>query len=69
MLIAMPSRLRTLVKASLVNCDPWSLLNISGFPYMRNASSRQSTQNTASMLLLMRQLSTLRLYQSITATR
>jgi hypothetical protein len=32
-------------------------------------SSRQSTQNTASMLLLIRQLSTRREYQSMIATR
>lgn len=48
---------------------PWSLLKTSGIQCKRRASSRQSTQNDASMLLLMRQLSTLRLYQPITATR
>ena len=64
-----PSRLSTPVKASLVNCEPWSVLNTSGLPWSRKASSRQSTQNTASMELLMRQLSTRREYQSITATR
>ncbi len=67
--MAMPSRLSTSVKLSLVNCEPLSELNISGLPKLRRASSRQSTQKLTSMLLLMRQLSTLRLYQSITATR
>ncbi len=65
MLIVMPLRWSTPQKLSLVNCEPWSLLNTSGLPCLRKASSRQSTQNTASMLLLMRQLSTRREYQSI----
>ncbi|KVN31807.1 hypothetical protein WJ64_11510 [Burkholderia ubonensis] len=69
MLMATPSRISTPVKAALVNCEPWSLLNTSGLPCVRSASSRQSTQNEASMLLLMRQDSTRREYQSITATR
>ena len=69
MLIATPARLSTSVKAWLVNCDPWSLLNTSGLPCSRSASSRQSTQNDASMLLLMRQDSTQREYQSMIATR
>ena len=57
------------MKTSLVNCTPWSLLNTSGLPCTRKASSKQSTQNAASMLLLMRQLSTLLEYQSMMATR
>ena len=59
MLMVTPSRLSTPVKASLVNCAPWSLLNTAGLPCARKASSRQSTQNKASIVLLMRQLSTL----------
>ena len=51
MLMTTPSRVSTAVKAALVNCEPWSLLKISGLPWWRKASSRQSTQNTASMLL------------------
>jgi hypothetical protein len=46
-----------------------SLLNTSGLPCSRMASSRQSTQNTASMVLLIRQLKTRREYQSMMATR
>jgi hypothetical protein len=69
MRIAMPSRLRSSVKDVLVNCEPWSLLKISGLPCVRRASSRQSTQNVASMLLLIRQLKALRLYPSMIATR
>jgi hypothetical protein len=40
------------VKAALVNCAPWSVLNISGLPCRFNASSRQSVQKDVSMLLL-----------------
>ena len=69
MLMAMASRFTTSVKASLVNWLPWSLLNTSGLPCSRKESSRQSTQNAASMLLLIRQLRTRREYQSITATK
>lgn len=69
MLMVMPSRLSTPVNESLVNCEPWSLLNTSGLPWTRKASSRQSTQNTASILLLMRQLNTRREYQSMMATK
>ena len=36
---------------------------------LKAVHTRQSTQKLASMLLLIRQLSTLRLYQSITATK
>ena len=63
--MVMPACLSTPQKLSLVNCEPWALLNTSCLPCMRKASSRQSTQNTASMELLMRQLSTRREYQSI----
>ena len=52
MLRVMPSRWSAPVKVSLVNCEPW----------IRKASSRQPTQNAGSMLLLIRQLSTLREY-------
>jgi hypothetical protein len=69
MLIVISLRLSTPVKTSLVNCTPWSLLNTSGLPYTRKASCKQSTQNAASMLLLIRQLSTLLMYLSMIATR
>jgi hypothetical protein len=45
-----------------------SLLNTSGVSCTRKAFSNQSTQNAASKLLLMRQLSTLLEYQSMMAT-
>ena len=69
MLMVMPSRWSVPVNAALVNCEPWSLLKISGLPCVRMASSRQSTQNAASMVLLIRQPSTRREYQSMIATR
>jgi hypothetical protein len=69
MLMVTPSRLSAPVNASLVNCVPWSVLNTSGLPCSRMASSRQSTQNTASIVLLIRQLNTRREYQSMMATR
>ena len=69
MLMVTASRLSTPVKISLVNCVPWSLLKTSGLPCSRKASSRQSTQNIASIVLLIRQLKTRREYQSMMATR
>jgi hypothetical protein len=44
-------------------------LKISGLLWARKASSRQSTQNAASMLLLTRQPSARREYQSMIATK
>jgi hypothetical protein len=61
-LIVISSRLSTPVKASLVNCMPWSLSNTSGLACSCIASCMQSTQNIAFMVLLMRQLNTLREY-------
>ena len=57
------------VKAALVNCEPWSVLKISGFPQRASASSRASTQNAVSMVFDSRQASTARENQSMTATR
>src|SRR5210317_2184414 len=57
------------VKFLLVNCAPWSVLNTSGLPYRRRACSRASTQKSASRVLDRRQERTLRLCQSIMATR
>jgi hypothetical protein len=57
------------VNASLVNWLPWSLLKISGLPYLPMASSKASTQNPASIVIDTRCDSTRRLNQSTTATR
>ena len=69
MLIVMPRALSAPVKASEVNWQPWSLLKISGTPWVCKACSRQSRQNPLSSVFDTRQASTLREYQSITATR
>src|ERR1019366_2884437 len=68
MLTAMPRPSNSPVNFSLVNCDPSSLLKISGRP-QRNAFSNASTQKGTSIVTDNAQLSTNRLYQSITATR
>ena len=57
------------VKASLVNCAPWSVLKIFGLPYLSRASSSASRQNRVSIVLESRHDNTARLAQSITATR
>ena len=56
------------VKATLVNCDPWSVLKISGTP-RRSAASSASMQKALSIVFDKRQDRTCRLAQSITATR
>ncbi len=67
--IAIPAASSFPVNAALVNCAPWSVLNILGLPYRRNASSRASTQNALSIVFDSRQASTARLAQSMIATR
>ena len=57
------------MKAALVNCEPWSVLKISGWPKRASASSRASTQNATSIVFDSRQASTARLAQSMIATR
>src|SRR5207244_3843035 len=69
MLICAPLFLSTSMKASPVNCEPWSVLKISGVPYRRSASSSTSTQKLASSVFDNRQESTMREYQSIIATQ
>jgi len=53
-LMAIPFRRRTFVKSSLVNSEPWSLLNISGHPFSK-VSSNASIQKEVSSELLNRQ--------------
>src|SRR4051794_36109451 len=56
-------------KAALVNCEPWSVLKISGRPNRASASSRASTQKLVSRVFDSRHGSTARLAQSMIATR
>jgi hypothetical protein len=68
LLILMPHVFKNPVKALPVNCDPWSVLKISGFPLL-NASSSASTQKSASSVFDSFHASTYRLYQSMMTTR
>src|SRR2546430_802507 len=52
------------VNSVLVNCDPWSLLKISGRA-LSNACSSASRQNAVSNVIEVRQASTYRLNQSM----
>ena len=52
------------MKPSPVNWLPWSVLNTSGLP-LPSASSKASTQNSASRVLDRFQATTYRVYQSI----
>src|SRR5205823_2372116 len=56
-------------KAEPVNCEPWSVLNISGLPWRAKASSRVSTQKAASIVIDNRQDRTRRVAQSSTTAR
>lgn len=67
MLTAIPRSSSRHVNATLVNCETWSLLKISGCPPC-SAHSSASRQNVAFRLLDNSQLNTQRLGQSITAT-
>ena len=69
MLIAIPSCRSRPVNASEVNCDPWSVLNISGLPNRSRASYSASRQKLVSMVFESRHDNTRRLCQSMTATR
>src|SRR6202050_2387132 len=67
--IRMSASSKILVKAKLVNCDPRSVLKISGLPKRAMAFSSAVTQNSASIVLDSRHARTLRLNQSMIATR
>src|SRR5919106_2848076 len=68
MLTLIPCCSRSPVKAWLVNWAPRSVLNISGWLFLK-ASSRAATQKSVSRVLDSRQANTYRLYQSMMATR
>ena len=69
MLIAMALSVSAPVNAAPVNCEPWSVLKISGLPYFTKASCSVSTQNAASVVIDMRHDRTRRLAQSSTTAR
>ena len=69
MLIAMPFLISRPVNAAPVNCEPWSVLKISGLPCFTSASSNVSTQNAASMVIDTRHDRTRRLNQSSATAR
>ena len=68
MLMRMPAASNRLVKAKLVNWLPWSVLKISDWP-RANAASKHSWQNAPSKVFDKRKANTLRLYQSMIATK
>src|SRR5258707_4846126 len=67
--IAMPAASSLPVKAALVNCAPWSVLNIFGVPCRASASSSAAMQKPASIVFDKRHARTARLAQSMIATR
>src|SRR6266853_1229111 len=70
MLTSTPADSTASINIGEVNCEPWSVLEISGACRpTRNAASQASTQKAASSVLLNRQPNTYRLHQSITATK
>src|SRR3954447_4496616 len=64
-----PASRRTPVNRGEVNWLPWSVLKISGLPNRSRASSSASMQKSASIVFETRHDSTLRVAQSITATK
>jgi hypothetical protein len=67
--IAMPASASAPVKAAEVNCEPWSVLKISGLPNFASASSSATRQNETSIVFDSRHASTARDAQSMIATR
>ncbi|MEY9385062.1 hypothetical protein ABIF93_003319 [Bradyrhizobium japonicum] len=61
--ILIPAPTNAPVKATLVNWLPWSVLKISGVPYVASASSRAATQNETSIVFDNRHARTARLAQ------
>jgi hypothetical protein len=57
------------MKSALVNCEPWSVLKISGLPWRSSASSSALMQKSDDSVIDSRQARTLRLNQSTTAAK
>ena len=64
-----PASASTSMKRGLVNWLPWSVLKIAGRPKRAFASCSASMQKSASTVFYSRQARTLRLNQSMIATR
>src|SRR5690606_11364502 len=70
MLTSTPADCTASMYPGLVNCGPWSVLEINGAqPACFSALSQARMQNSVSIVLLNSHASTYRLHQSITATR
>jgi hypothetical protein len=67
--IATPASASAPVKGAEVNCEPWSVLKISGLPNFARASSSAARQNEASIVFDSRHASTARDAQSMIATK
>ena len=64
-----PASFSVVVKAKLANWLPWSVLKMPSLPCRAIAYLRAATQKPASIVFNSRQTSTLRLNQSMMATR
>jgi hypothetical protein len=67
--IATPASMSAPVKAAEVNCEPWSVLKISGLPNPVRASSSAARQNDTSIVFDSRHARTARDAQSMIAMR
>lgn len=67
--ILMSALVKVVIQPAPVYWLPWSVFIISGLPYRAIASSNASTQKLASNVLESRQVKTLRVAQSIIATK
>jgi hypothetical protein len=65
----MSALVKVVIQPAPVYWLPWSVFIISGFPYLAIASSKASTQKLASSVFDSRQDNTLRVDQSMIATR
>ena len=67
--MATPASASAPVKTAEVNCEPWSVLKISGLPNLARASSSAARQKETSIVFDRRHASTARDAQSMIATR
>jgi hypothetical protein len=65
----MSALVKVVIHPATVYWQPWSIFIIAGLPYRAVASSNGSTQKLASNVLESRQVKTLRVAQSMIATR